>query len=90
MNDLQKVASAISGYDPQVGGGARDDYYYDSCKTENDQWEQITNYANNVFDIYLSDQDVKKIHYFLESFKDCVSSNEAFYKFEELKDEDNN
>jgi hypothetical protein len=70
MNKLQLIASAISGYEPYKSfTSAKDDYYYNECNTESEKLEQILNYAANVYEIELTQEECQEVYNFLEKEK---------------------
>jgi hypothetical protein len=82
--DLQKVASAISGYEGvDSHASARDDFYYD-LTSESDKLEQIYLYAQNVYSMILSEVECKRIFEFLEG--DYNGSHEHWLAFKKLED----
>jgi hypothetical protein len=77
MNNLQQIASDISGYIPlnfydayiPSEQGARDDYYYDECHTTQEKIYQIKHYAENVSELYISSAEIYRVMGFLEKLK---------------------
>ena len=49
----QRVASAISGWDP-LDTGARDDWYYEECHNDLEKLEHIIHYSYDVLKIELN------------------------------------
>jgi hypothetical protein len=69
----QEVFCAISGYGLNAPNeGARDDYYYE-CLTPEERFEQVNNYATNVYGYILSKKAINKIVNALEYNTDWYS-----------------
>ncbi len=89
MNNLQKIASGISGFHPSLEGfdqGAKDDGYYNQ-PTAYDKLLYIVEYSFHCDEDSVKGIDLnkaKKVFWFLETdFKG--SSNDLFYAFKDLK-----
>lgn len=81
FNVKQLVVSAITGWDP-IETGAKDNFYYDKCKTIEDKLEQIQEYSENFFNNELTISDIYKIYEFIE--KEHVNNNEKINEFWDL------
>lgn len=81
-NTAQITASGISGYCPDFEPGAKNDYYYDECKTIEEKIEQINNYAANVYEIKLTSYMAHRIMQFLDT--EFTNSHERYHAFHEL------
>jgi hypothetical protein len=85
MNKLQQVATAINGSGDGINYktmGAKDTYYYE-LQSEVDKKEHIERYAENVLNIYLDKEEIKKVYNFLETKTE--GQNEYFYLLRNLK-----
>ncbi len=81
ISDLQKVASAISGYEPHETSTI-DDFYYD-LQDADAKKQHIQVYAMECLGISLTAKDSEKIYAFLETeFED---EDSRFTKFNALK-----
>lgn len=83
MNNLQKIASFISGYDNRSDfGGAKNDWYYDL-----ETYEDKVNYIMEVGIDYdelglVFEKEAKEIVEFLE--KDFKGTDDLYWAFDEL------
>lgn len=84
MNNLQKIASQISGYEPTNDfTSAKNDYYYD-LKTEQEQVEFLIEFSLNVNDVEkITDVEARKINSFLQDDAD-MSQNDRYHAFMKL------
>lgn len=84
-SNMQQVAAAISGYE-HLGDftSAKCDYYYE-LKTKEEKLENISEYAMNVYNIFLKDFEILKVYDFLELSKNINNQNDRWTAFEELK-----
>lgn len=86
MNNLQKIASGISGFHPSLEGfdqGAQDDGYY-AVKTAFEKLHYLIEYSMRAEGIKAIDlEKAKKIFWFLEhQYYRC---DDKFYAFRNLK-----
>lgn len=72
LNSVQLIISGISGYEPGFTSLCND-YYYDSCKTEEEKLAKITNYSENVYGIILNVNELIMVFKFLETDFSCES-----------------
>jgi hypothetical protein len=84
MNNLQKIACGISGYEPsEEFTSAQDDGYYNQS-TAYDRLVYIMEYSCNVDEVKLLDIDeAKKVFWFLESSFEGTFGR--FLSFQDLK-----
>lgn len=86
MNNLQKIASGISGFYPSLEGydqGTKDNGYYEQT-TISDKLAYIVEYSRTVEGVKVIDRyKAKKIFWFLED--QYYSSDDRFYAFKDLK-----
>jgi hypothetical protein len=83
-NIAQRVASGISGYCPDYEPVAKNDYYYDECKTIEQKRQQVLDYADNAMDIDLEKHgSLDRVIEFLETESE-MSSNDRYHAFHEL------
>lgn len=88
MNNLQKIASNITGYEggtDYLREGAKDDYYY-SLTSEQEKLAQIKMVAENVCNISdVQEKQIKEIYEYVEQYtKDMLNSNETYHAFQSL------
>ncbi len=84
-NTAQRVASGISGYCPDYEPGAKNDYYYDECKTIEQKRRQVMGFAEYWLEIDLEKHgSLDRIIEFLETESD-MSSNDRYHAFHELR-----
>lgn len=70
MNDLQNLFSSITGYEVNsVFDSARDEYYFELTNKE-EKLEQLSNYADNVLNVSLSNKDIEKVYNAIETEKE--------------------
>jgi len=82
MNNLQKIATDISGYSLTDEAGARNDYFYD-LETYKEQLEFIKDYSNTVDDVMpLDDREARQIVNYLTADFDC--GDDRWYALNEL------
>ncbi len=82
-NDLQEVASGISGYGPYDNTGAKDDFYYDLSALDIEaQIEHVVFYGIGVYGIILNREEALKVIGFLN--RQFTNSNDTFWAFDEL------
>lgn len=86
MNNLQKIASGISGFHPSLEGfdqGTQDDGYY-KLTTAYEKLFYLIEYSMNVEGVKAIDREkAKKIFWFLE--EQYYNSDDKFYAFRDLK-----
>lgn len=84
MNNKQKLFEAITGYSPTlINVGARNDFYFDECKTKDEKIQQLKDYAENALEIYLTENDIESVYDAIETEKD--GANDWFYVYNKLK-----
>lgn len=84
MNNLQKTASAISGYEPNSPFSSANDVYYYDLETKEARIEQIKDYGLNVLGVELTELEAERVHDWLE-IEGELTQNERFFSFSELK-----
>lgn len=86
-NDLQIVASGISGYEPnKPWSSAKDDYYYDLCPTFAHKITQIEDYAREIYNIYnLGICEMKQIQQWLDT--EFICADDRYHAFKKLGEE---
>lgn len=86
MNNLQLVASSISGYEPnEPFSSARDDFYYDNCTTLPEKISHLQSYALCALkgrSITLSKEECLHIILFLD--REFPNENNRYHAFNEL------
>lgn len=87
LNNLQKIASSISGYEHYEDfTSARNDFYYDECDSLDKKISQVLAIGENFGDddcIILTKDEARKIVEFLDI--DFSGSNEMYHAYENLK-----
>ena len=83
MNDKQQVFCAITGYDVHGITGAKDDYYFDECHTQEEKKGQISGHAENALDIYLSDDAINEVYLAIENSRGG-SAHDTYYIYKSL------
>ena len=77
-NKLYKIATAISGEELDNGlirSGARDDFYYDDCKTQEEKLNKIRGYADEVVGCSINEDEALAIMNYLDSEFDSSSEH---------------
>jgi len=79
MNKLQKVASAISGYEPTGAfSSAKNDFYFDECDTLEKKINQVIDYAREVNGDELNRDEALLVVGFLDKELDANDTFQAF------------
>lgn len=83
MNKLQKLFSAVSGYEPNMSS-AKDDYYYAMLDESNrERRAHLKAYAEQYTED-LSDEEIAKVDSALIKDLEVASANERFHLFNDL------
>jgi len=85
LTDMQKLYSAITGYEGpnSAFSSAKDDYYYDDCKTLEEKIDHLRDYAENCLEIYLDNEELIRVATAIDTESD--GQNEEYLKFEKLE-----
>ena len=86
MNNLQKIASDISGYSPNGEIGAKNDFYYEiECSFEKKCF--IIDFSKNIENVkIISPYEATKIYDFLET--NYTNSSDQYHSFQDLGSHD--
>jgi len=86
-NKLYKIATTISGEELDNGlvrSGAKNDFYYDECRSEEEKLDQIKAIAENVVECSVTQEEAEIIMNYLDA--DFEDSSAHYYALEALFD----
>jgi hypothetical protein len=82
----QILFKAITGYNVQSAfSDARDDYYFDNCKTDAERLQQLENYWSNVLDECEGTPDFQHVLEKIKEFEEASSTSDKYYVYDSIK-----